>query len=117
MYNELFTDCDNASLAVARLCTDELYGAHFCSLYRVAPVVAQIVRPPRAMWPFFSLYEHDANVYRVGNTKNKNLVFRVYRYKHECLKPKHAANMNNWKINMIVYILDLFSLPAVSSLY
>ena len=35
---------------------------------------------------------------RDGNTKHENLVFRVYRYKHENPKSKHETNTKNWKI-------------------
>ena len=53
---------------------------------------------------------------RVGNTKHEKLVFRVYRYKHENPKSKHATNTKkvetrnkHEKLGNLHIILDFLS--------
>ena len=41
------------------------------------------------------------SVFRVGNTKHENFVFRVYRYKHENPKYKHETNTRKVKTRKI----------------
>ena len=44
---------------------------------------------------------------RFGNTKHENLVFRVYRYKHENPKSKHDTNRKHVKTRLYIHAAKL----------